>query len=193
MRDIIDKKLRRGKIYLFAAIAFSVAIPLFAFFDDLSVFAPAAIIGITACFFVYFRYYRQFAKNMNWLNKRFMEIVADDISLERPTLPRSVIYCGQKAFYSDKYNLIIPYEDIIWIYGFIQILYFIPIRKFYVIRTLDGKKFKLRANSDEVTWLIGNRIIQHSPFLIVGHGKEQERRFEQYMKYGIMPEHQAEE
>ena len=192
MRDIIDKKLRRGKIYLFAAIAFSVAIPLFAFFDDLSVFAPAAIIGITACFFVYFRYYCQFAKNMKWLNKRFMENVADDISLERPTLPRSVIYCGQKAFYSDKYNLIIPYEDIIWIYGFIQILYFIPIRKFFVIRTLDGKKFKLRANSDEVTWLIDNRIIQNSPFLIVGHGKEQEERFEQYMKYGNMPEHQAE-
>ena len=182
MRDIIDKKLKRGKLYLLLTLVFASFYVFIFFYEDIAMFSLTANLGIVACLFVYFRYYHQFAKNMKWLSSKFMEGAANDIDLGVPTLPRSVIYCGKMAFYSDKFNLIIPYEEIIWIYRYLQLVNGIPIRRFFVIRTRDGKKFKLRGNHDEIAWLIANYVAPNSKDVILGHGTEQEQRFKEYMK-----------
>ena len=128
---------------------------------------------------VYLASFMLFTSNVKWLKEKGIEDVADDIILERPTLPRSKIYCGQKALFCKKPCAIIPYAEIAWVHLYERRAYGIAVEKAVIVYTKDGKRFSLNSNADEFRWLLENYIIKKCPNIIIGYGAEQKALYKQ--------------
>lgn len=116
--------------------------------------------------------------NLKWLKEKGIEHIADDISLEQPTLPRSKIYCGRQSFFCKKPCAIIPYSEVAWVYLYERKFYgIITMEKSVIIYTKDGKRFAVSWRDDEFKWLLENFIIRYSPNVVLGFGAEQKKRY----------------
>lgn len=186
MCELIEKKMRTARILrialpvlaalwvcsliMMSKLEFAVGYPL----------VMLLMTGLIVCGIVYLTGYMPLVSSVKWLEKKDLSDVANDISLEKPALQRSKIYCGQKAFFCKKPCTIIPYREVAWVYLYERRLYgVIAVEKAVVIFTRDGKKFSLNANADEFKWLLESHIIPHSPDVVLGYGVEQERRYKQ--------------
>lgn len=128
---------------------------------------------------VYYAKYFDMVSNIKWLERNKLQNIGDDINLDKPTLSRSDIYCGQNAFFAKKHRVIVPYAQIAWVYLYVRTTYGVTTEKAVTIFTKDGKKFMLFADENEFQWLMANVIIKHSPDLIVGFNAEKKKLYKQ--------------
>lgn len=158
-----------GSFFLINNLEFAVAYPI------------VMLLGVAflTCVIIYFASYMPFLSGVKWLEERGLEGVADDIILEKPTLPRSKIYCGQRALFSKKPYAIIPYSEIAWVYLYERRTNGILVEKAFILYTKDGKKFTLNAHEDEFKWLLENYIIPNSPNVVIGYGAKQKAQYKQ--------------
>lgn len=186
MGEFIERKLRSALVFriilllvLVAAIGSFVAMTLVE--DVETIIAPLvlSIMALWICGIIYLVSFMPFTRSVKWLKSKELEHVADDIVLDRPTLPRSKIYCGQRALFSKKPCAIIPYAEIAWVYLYERRTNGIVVERSVIINTKDGKRFALNANFDEFKWLLDNYILKHVPDLIIGYGAEQKARYQQ--------------
>ncbi len=186
MHEFIEKKIGSAKvfrIYLLVLLILTVcAFVSLGFIEDIEIVIAPIMLLINALWIsgvVYLTSFMPFTSSVKWLKSKGMENVADDIILKRPTLPRSKIYCGQRALFSKKPYAIIPYSEIAWVHLYERRAYGIAVEKAVIVYTKDGKKFSLNSNSDEFKWLLENYIIANSPNIIIGYGAEQKARYKQ--------------
>lgn len=186
MSEFIEKKLRTAKTFrIYLLVLLIVTIGSFVsmgFIDDVETVIAPIMLSTSALWIsgvIYLVSYMPFTSIVKWLKSKGMENVADDIVLERPTLPRSKIYCGQRALFSKKPCAIIPYAEIAWVHLYERRVYGIAVEKAVIVYTKDGKKFSLNSNVDEFKWLLENYIIPNSPNIIIGYGAEQKARYKQ--------------
>ena len=185
MSAFLEKKIKSAKVFRISLLVIAVLwIGSFLVMPHLEfeVYYPMVMLLTTAviiCGIVYLASYMPFVSSVKWLENKGLENVTDDIILDRPTLPRSKIYCGQRALFSKKPCAIIPYAQIAWVYLYERRAYGIAVEKAVIIYTKDGKKFALNSNADEFRWLLENYIIVHSPDIVIGYGAEQKARYKQ--------------
>ncbi len=186
MREYIAQKARFRKIFLVlflsfvvlfgAAVACLFLIPEFkiAFYVFFFLFPCLWIFPI-----IFFSSICPFGLNLKWLKKSGKWNVIDDIDLETPMLPRSKIYCGQQAFFSKGSHCIIPYDQVLWVYVREHRYYGIPLSKTVMIYMKDRKGFAVDCDVQEFQWLLENRIAPQSPYVVVGYGPQQQKRYKE--------------
>ncbi len=191
MSEFIERKLRSAKVFriylLVLFLIMTVSLISIGFIDDSdeTVIIPT-ILSANALWIsgvIYLGSYRPFTSTVKWLINNGMENVADDITSESLMLPRSKIYYGQKALFSKKSHVIIPYSEIAWVYVvetttsfYIVLTYTTEQVKVY---TKDGREFFLKCDIDEFKRLLANCIIPNCPNVVIGYGKEQKARYKQ--------------
>lgn len=184
MSDFIEKKLKSVqafRIYLLVLLIFTLcSFIAIGFVEETEPMILTAIL-LTAVLLIsgilYLGLFTPFMHSIKMLRSKGMENIAEDITLDRPTLPRSKIYCGQRALFCKKPCTIIPYSEIAWVHLYERQAYGIAVDKAIIVYTKEGKKFSLNANADEFQWLLENYIAKNSPNLIVGYGAEQNARY----------------
>ena len=118
--------------------------------DDIEAGVLPFLIGF-AMIFVWMLRYMFFAtlRNILWLKKRGLTNVGADI--DPSTGAR--LCAGSNAFFETKQKILIPYSETIWVYKMENrvLFLFIPIIKvqFLIIKTRDGKTFKLKAKPED--------------------------------------------
>lgn len=182
MRAYIDKKLSRSQIFCWIVMVLIVvwigALSLSAFFwrDGffiMWIFVLVPYIGLI----LYFTLCAPFVRTMRWLDKNGKFGIADDIVMDAPALPRSGIFCGNRAMFSKKSSVIIPYSDVAWVYFYKRYVGFVAAEKAVIVHCKDGKKLGFAAREDEFLWLVKNCITKVCPGVIIGYGTEQKRRY----------------
>lgn len=186
MSDFIEKKFKSDKVFriclLILLILTIVAYTSMGFVEEIELVIIPATLMANALWIsgvIYFTSFLPFLNSVKRLKVKGLESLIEDISLERPTLPRSKIYCGQRAFFCKKPCAIIPYSEVAWVYLYERRAYGIAVEKSVIIYTKDGKKCALNSNSDEFKWLLENYIIPQSPSIVIGYGAEQKARYAQ--------------
>lgn len=146
---------------------------------ELDLFWPGffSMVAMIAVWVIYIKRYLNFSRSMNMLHKLGLENAADDINLNRPSLPRSEIYCGQQAFLSKQPYAIIPYSQIAWTYLYKHRLNGFTIDKSVIIVSKSGQRFFLHADFDEYKWLLEHYIIPVVPGIVLGYGDQQKQLY----------------
>ena len=186
MREFIEKKTGSAKVFRVVLLVITLLWVCSFFltpFLEFAVYYPVVMLltlAVITCWIIYIVAWMPIVRSVKWLRGKGMENVADDIALDAPTLPRSKIYCGQRALLCKKPCTVIPYSEIAWVHLYERKLYgIITVEKAIIVYTNDGKKFSLNSDVDEFKWLLENYIIPNSPNIIVGYGNAQKARYKQ--------------
>lgn len=191
MKERVERQLKKAKIFkyiIFGALGLSLLsiMILPQVNTGMQIYAPIVMLStlfFMICGFIYLINYLPVTSAAKWLKKIHMENAIDDISENaQPTLPKSLIFCGKKAIYSEKPFVIIPYSEIAWIYVSENSAYGIAVRKDINICMRDGKHFMLRANITEFQWLLSNYRQIFPPYTLIGYGDEQKRAYSEIIK-----------
>lgn len=186
MQDLISKRLAGTKVIL-VLFLISIALYIGSFIVLLylpSIVSTPVIIALTyavlALGLIYFIAWLPFANSIKRLQQMGLENIADDIDPKTPTLPRSKLFCGQRAFFCKKPYVIIPYAQVAWVYLYERKAYgVITVEKAVILFTKDGHKYTLRADTNEFKWLLENYIILHAPQIVLGYGARQKKLYKQ--------------
>lgn len=185
MQEYCQKKLKTEKILHLLLIAVEVLWICFFLLLLMKVQLPVVVkllwvdVGfplLIALLIAYMRL-RRYRKNAKWLKAKGYEDEADDIDLSAPTLPRSKIYCGSKAMFSKRSGVIIPYREFLWVYKRENIYNGITVHRGVVIRLRSGGTYEIKADDQEIKWMLTAHVLPASPDLVVGYGTEQKQRF----------------
>ncbi len=90
-----------------------------------------------------------------------------------PLLPTGQIICGENAMYFKKYNMVLPYDMVGWIYKKNYSVYGVGVGSNIVIHTLNKKMFELHMRDEELQWLLSNRGEKFSKDMVIGYGNRQ--------------------
>ena len=187
MRDYIERKRRTAKIFavcLLVSLALLICVLVaWSWIEDTQIMSVPAMIFVTSLLglvwwiavVIYVARCHTFVSCIKWLEKKGLEQTADSIALDEPDLLRSKIYCGNKAFFSDKSRLILPYSEIAWVYIYQKNVYGITAYKLVIVYTKDGRKFTVQADVEEFKWLLEKYIFPNNMGLVVGYGTEQRK------------------
>ncbi len=185
MRELLERKLKIAKaIYIcfFVAAAASIVFLLLFLAVEKDVFEILTFLSFMAALVFGLTYeitYSPLVGNLKWLKKMNLEGVGDDISLERPTLPRSKIYCGSRALFCKKPYALLPYSLIAWVYLYERRVNGILVERALIVYTVDGKKHTLKPHKHEAGWLVENCICLNSPNVLLGYNAEQKAKYKQ--------------
>lgn len=146
--------------------------------DRFSSFVALFFMFVGCVWAFYWVGYSSFVKSVKWLKRNGMEHIADDIVLDTPVFPKSKTYCGQKAFFSKKSGVILPYAEIVWSHVYVHHTARV-FEKTLILHTKDGAEFSLDIERDEFLRLLRQYILKHSPDIILGFGAEQELQYRQ--------------
>ena len=187
MSEYILKREKSAKTFKIIVLALFVAyvilfiIPAAGIVEFDSLVIPIAVLP-TVLFvlaIVYYVVFHPVMSSISWLKENNYINTADDIVLDRPTLPKSKIFCGKNALFCNKPFAIIPYSEIGWVHLYVRKTNGITVEKAVIVYTRDGKKFSLRSDENEFQWLLENYIVKYSPNTVIGYGKEQKMRYRQ--------------
>lgn len=169
------------RILLFMLIASVAALFILGFsIAGILLFFPVVIYSI-----VYADRNVPFLKNRKWLEKIDSANIADDMKLGEPITRKSKIYCGEKVIFSKKFGVIVPYEQIAWMYRCNHRVNGITIEKYLCLYTKSGKKIPIYAKLKEFKEnekTIFDHVINKCPNLLIGYGKEQKRDYKRIVK-----------
>lgn len=189
MKEIIEKKLNTAKVWRVIMIALIVGfvgsfVAMIAVDDVEVVIVPLLIsaYGLLISALVYFCAYHPIVSSIKRMGDNDVDSLTYDIDTTKPTLPRSKIYCGQRALFSKKPWVILPYKEIAWVHVFEQKMYGMTVQKSVYVYTRSKKRYVLSANIDEFKWLLENYIIKNAPDVIIGYGSAQKERYKQMTK-----------
>ncbi|MBR4050462.1 MAG: hypothetical protein IKK09_08180 [Clostridia bacterium] len=190
MKEYIERKIKAEKIFrVFLIVAFLAFFGMIFILDTSNewLFIGSYLLCMVwvISIFVYLIKYLLWTKVSRELKNYDWQETVSDISLDKPTLPKSKIYCGRKAFYSQKSKMVIPYHQIVWIYYKVQHFYGLPVSKQVIIHTRSGNRFILEADNNEFAWLLENLIVPFSPGVVIGFGSEQKKRYKEIRKAEI--------
>ena len=98
MHEFIKKNIKLARVFQVLILGQIAALIALGGFNN----EDTAILVLTIPIFIiiYIGVYSQFLNNVKWLKKKGYENITDDIDINNPTLPKSKIYCGQRAFFS---------------------------------------------------------------------------------------------
>lgn len=68
---------------------------------------------------------------------------------------------------------VVPYSEIAWVYMQVNKAYGITVAKQVHIYCRNGKHFILRADVEEIKWLLGSCLLKFNQNIIIGYGFEQ--------------------
>lgn len=182
MKDKILKKIKSAKKFRIFLIVLSVLYFLSILTISVIGIEEGMIITFLLFFaliisgFVYLICFYPMMKSVKGFQASGFEKMVDDIPTN-PTLPKSRIYCGSTAFLSKKPFVIVPYSEIAWVYMQVNKAYGITVEKQVHIYCKSGKHFILRADVEELKWLLETCISKFNQNIIVGYGAEQERQY----------------
>ena len=132
---------------------------------------------VAAFSFVYLDKYIPYISNRKWLKSIGCENIADNMLISDPISAKSKIYCGTNIIFAAKFGVIIPYEQIAWVYVFNRKLYGINIESSLIVHTKTGKKIPVYAKERDCETIIFTYLLKRCPDLILGYGKEQKERY----------------
>ncbi len=182
MHEFIKKNIKLARVFQVLILGQIAALIALGGFNN----EDTAILVLTIPIFtiIYIGVYSQFLNNVKWLKKKGYENITDDIDISNPTLPKSKIYCGQRAFFSKKPKAIIPYSEIAWVYVKKSKINGISAENHTIIYMNDGKKFTITVHryEEEFKLLLANYIIKNSPNVILGYGPEQKMKYKKINK-----------
>ena len=185
MREYIERKIKAEKAIRISMIVVLLGIPFLITVLDENLY-PVLVLSygafIWTMIFMYPIKYLPWAKVSGELKNYDWKDLVSDIDLDKPTLPKSKIHCGRKAFYSQKSGMVIPYHQTAWIYYKVQRSFGLVVDKTVVIYTRSGTKFLLKADDNEFIWLLENLIVPFSPGVVIGFGSEQKKRYKETRK-----------
>lgn len=194
MEEYVERKVKNAKILRTVVIVDGILWFLSLFFlpyipYEFKLYGPYYFLFMFAelvLLCVFFGFKLQVLRCMKQLEKSGCTDVYKDISLETPTLPKSKIYCGHKAFFSKKPFLIIPYSHVAWVYQTKRSTTLIGIPVVSVTETniccKDGKKYAIRTNEEELIWFLENYIKKINPDVIVGYTPEMKGLYKSRVK-----------
>ena len=187
--EYIQQKRRTEKIWRFLLLVSTAAYIIFAALalitDEDHYLKIFMITWIPQIFFfsVYLAKYLNFILNQKWLKKIGQENIADTLSLESPTFPKTKLYCGKEALFCQRSNAIIPYEQMIWAYKYQHSINGIVVEKSIRVHTKSGKMFTLYIDPYYFSELMHDYICSHAiPYLIMGYGKEHKAHYKKMVK-----------
>ncbi len=126
-----------------------------------------------------------FLKNRKWLNKIGLEHIADDMQLSEPITLKSKIYCGEKVIFAKKFGVIVPYDQIAWMYRYQRRVNGITVEKYISLHTKSGKKIPIYTKLkefEENEKIVFEHVIKKCPNLLIGYGKEQKQDYKRVVK-----------
>lgn len=191
MKELIQKRIRTEKVLrvlsivgFFVTLATYIFVYAFLFNTDFPGWASVGIAtlvfaGWWSAFVIYLAVILPFVRSVKRLERMGLAEAAESIPLDKPTLPRSKVYCGEKAFYSKKGNRILLYSEIAWVHLYVRKTYGITVEKSVIFHMNNGKQYSLPFETEELKWMLGTLVIRHSPNLLVGYGPQQKARYEQ--------------
>lgn len=185
MREYVERRERTAKIFgtvEIALILLWIASFFLLSFMDITQCFPAIVLTFIAwwtCGIIYLAVHQPFLASVKQLHKKGLEYTVEDIDPEKPTFPKSKLCCGQRALFSKKSRVIIPYGEIAWVYLHETQTYGITTERYFVIYSKDRKKYTLKAKAEEFKWLLENRIAAQAPDVVVGFGKTQRALYRQ--------------
>lgn len=185
MEQMLKKIAKNAKIWKIVLVLILAAFILTIILEtalDMKELAGVYVLLIIAIFvfgFFYLFKYFNFKRCMKWLTEKNYLGIYNDINLEKPTLPKSKVYCGSKALFFKKSSTIIPYSEIAWVYYYQASAYGIPVVKYMYIFTRDGKKFPVKTNVVEFQWLLDNYLLKLYPDIMVGYSPEIQKRYKE--------------
>ncbi len=109
------------------------------------------------------------------LSPKHAELLAADINLDIPDMAHTDIYCGERAFFASKENLLIAYEDVRWVYVQKNTYKGNYMSSYLIIRTKDGGKYRIGHHHQESGHLI-EKYFASSPYgVLIDDTPENER------------------
>ena len=177
MNEKFQKKLRLEKIIIIAMIPTIFCLQISSVFLS-SVFC-FAFIALLSTYIIDILPVR---KSISTLKQIGATDVLDDIYPDKPTLPESKIYLGPRALVTKKPMSVVVYSDIAWVYIRVtKAFYGTMTNTYFIIKTKSGKEFRLliNKNKEEYDWLLKNIIIPKQPYVIIGYGTEQRKKYNQ--------------
>lgn len=181
MKDKILGKIKIAKSFRI----FLIILAVLCFFSMLII--PLLDINYTGIYFelffalvifgyVYLISFQPIMKSVKCIEMAGLEDIVDDIPIN-PTLQKSKIHYGSKAFFSKKPFTIIPYSEIAWVYMQVNKAYGITVAKQVHVYYKNGKHFILRADVEELKWLLVNCLLKFNQNIIIGYGFEQKKQY----------------
>ena len=181
MKDKILSKIKTAKSFRIFLIVLAVLcflsmiiIPMLDIVYMGIYFVLSFALVISGC--VYLISFQPIVKSAKCIEIAGPENTVDDIPAN-PTLPKSKIYCGSKAFFSNNPFTVIPYSEIAWVYVQVNKVYGITVGKQVHIYYRNGKHFILRADVEEIKWLLENCLLKFNPNIIIGYGFEEKKQY----------------
>lgn len=180
-KDLIEKKLAKEKVLRFGLIGYLLLfIVVLVMGWDWVLFATISPAIIAAIY--YFARLLPILINAKQMAKKGMDNEAGTILVNKPTLPRMRVYCGNKALFNKNNHSILPYHQILWVYKYRHYVNGMLVEESIVLKLNTGKTVKLAAADQEFMWLLQNHIGPNSPNLIIGAGKQEAARYKQLRK-----------
>lgn len=177
MREMIEKRAKNAKtfkIVLLVLLALCIIaciamlIPVFAF----------GIVILLILWCVYLSSFSPALGNSKWLAGKGYTNVADEFSVNMPMYKKSKIICGTHSLLIKNVAVIVPYQEIAWMYVQVRRLYgLIPIGKSILIFTRDGKGYTAGGDVDELKAILTEHVLRANPNVIVGFGADQQKKY----------------
>ena len=99
-----------------------------------------------------------------------------------PSLPKTGVYLGSKSFYYARFNVIVPYDDILWAYVLIQKMYGVNLAKKLVLNSKSGFNFQIMKIDPVESKILLSHIAAASPDLIVGYNSENKSKYKKLVR-----------
>ncbi len=177
MRDFVEKRAKNAKtfkIILFVLLALCIVaciamlIPVFAF----------GIVILLILWCIYMTNFSPALGNSKWLAAKGYTNAADEFNINMPMYKKSKIICGSRAIMIKNVAVVIPYQEIAWMYVQVRRLYgLIPIGKSILIFTRDGKGYTAGGDVEELKAILTEHVLRANPEVIVGFGAEQQKKY----------------
>jgi len=177
MREMIVNRAKSAKIFkivLFVLLALCII-------ACIAMLIPVFAVGIIVLWMLWCVYLGNFSPalgNSKWLAAKGYTNVADEFNINMPMYKKSKIICGTRSLLIKNVAVVVPYQEIAWMYVQVRRLYgLIPIGKSILIYTRDGKGYTAGGNVDELKAILTEHVLRANPNVIVGFGAEQQKRY----------------
>ncbi len=168
MNQIITKRIKAVKAFKTALIIGAIIDLCLVFamqFAAMSILFVALFLG----FLIYFGYFAPFKRVIKLIGEDKMRDTSKDINLHKADYKKSKIHCGSQALYFAKKKVVVPYDEITWVYLFVYRIMFIPVLKQTHFMLKNGTGVAIKCNVNEVKDLLDKNILPANPYVMIGH------------------------
>lgn len=179
MREMVEKRAKNAKIFKITLLVL-LALSIIA---GIAILMPLMIFGLFLTFILWIVYLSKFSPalgNSKWLASKGYTNVADEFSVNMPMYKKSKIICGMRSLLIKNIAVVVPYQEIAWMYIQVRKAYgIIPLGKSILIYTRDGNSYTAGGNVDELKAMLTEHILRANPNVLVGFGAEQQKRYKE--------------